>query len=309
MHERMNWDAISFDWNQVRAFLATAEEGSLSGAARVLGLAQPTLGRQVGALEARLGVVLFERVGRGIALTPTGQALREHARAMGDAATRVALVAAGHAETVAGRICISASDMVASHVLPDLLVALRARAPEIHVEVLATNALSNLLQREADIALRHTRPSEPDLVARLVYEDQAGLYAAPAFLRRHGMPQSAGDLAGLPLVGLTTPRRMAAELQRMGIPVAVDDVVVFSDNMAVACQMVASGLGLGILSSDVARGLPGLVRVLPDLPPLPVPVWLVTHRDLHTSRRIRVVFDFLAEAMAQRFAQCQAPAG
>jgi DNA-binding transcriptional LysR family regulator len=123
------------------------------------------------------------------------------------------------------------------------------------------------------------------------------------------MPQSAGDLAGPPLVGLTTPRRMAAELQRMGIPVAVDDVVVFSDNMAVACQMVASGLGLGILSSDVARGLPGLVRVLPDLPPLPVPVWLVTHRDLHTSRRIRVVFDFLAEAMAQRFAQCQTPAG
>jgi DNA-binding transcriptional LysR family regulator len=296
MHIRMNWSAIAFDWNQIRAFLATAEEGSLSAAARGLGLTQPTLGRQVAALEERLGVTLFERAGRSLILTPTGQDLLDHVRAMGEAAHRVALVAAGRAEGVAGKVCISASDAMAAYVLPPLLADLRDRSPEIEIEVLATNSLSDLLHREADIAIRHVRPEEPDLVARLVREGVGGVYAAPAVLRRYGRPHALADLADLPFVGLSTPERMLEELHRLGLPLTRRNIGLYCENMAVACEMVRAGLGVGLMSDDIARAFPEVERVLPEFA-VPVPLWLVTHRELNTSRRIRVVFDFLAGAL------------
>ncbi|MCB1394888.1 MAG: LysR family transcriptional regulator [Rhodobacter sp.] len=295
----MNWQAITFDWNQVRAFLATAEEGSLSAAARALGLAQPTLGRQVAALEERLGVILFERVGRGVALTQAGRDLLDPVRAMGEAAHRIALVAAGRAESVAGKVCISVADVMAAYVLPGVLADLREAAPDIDIEILATNSLSDLLHREADIAIRHVRPEEPDLVARLVREGAGGIYAAQSFLRRHGRPRVPADLETLPFVGMASPERMAEELARIGLPVPPRNFVLTCENMAVACEMVRQGLGVGVMSDDIASHMPEVERLLPDLPPIPVPLWLVTHRELRTSRRIRVVFDHLAAALAR----------
>lgn len=293
----MNWDAITFDWNQVRGFLATAEEGSLSAGARALGLAQPTLGRQVAALEERLGVALFERVGRGLVLTPSGEALLDHVRAMGEAASRVALVAAGRSEAVAGRICISASDTVAAYVLPPILRDLRDTSPEIEVQLVATNSLSDLLRREADIAIRHVRPEEPDLVSKLVRESEGGLYAAPSLLRRYGHPRSLTDLKSLPFIGMDTPARMVSELRHFGLELEERNFGFFCENMAVGCEMARAGLGVGLLSDDIARRMPDLQRLLPDAVSIPVPLWLTTHRDLRTSRRIRVVYDFLAEAL------------
>jgi DNA-binding transcriptional LysR family regulator len=295
----MNWSGIIFDWNQVRAFLATAEEGSLSAAARALGLAQPTLGRQVAALEERLGVSLFERVGRGLELTPTGKALLEDVRAMGEAASRISLVAAGRAEAVAGRICISASDAVAAYMLPDILRDLRDTSPEIEVQLLATNSLSDLLRREADIAIRHVRPEEPELVSKLVRESEGGLYAAPSFLRRHGRPRTLADLADLPFVGISEPARMVSELRRFGLELAERNFGFHCENMAVGCEMARAGLGIGLISDDIARRMPDLQRLLPEDVAIPVPLWLTTHRDLRTSRRIRVVYDFLAEALGR----------
>lgn len=299
MHIRMNWQAISFDWNQVRAFLATAEEGSLSAAARALGLAQPTLGRQVLALEAHLGVTLFERAGRGLVLTPSGRDLLDHVRAMGEAATRIALLAAGQAEGVAGKVCISASDAMATYVLPDLMVDLCNAAPEIHFEILATNSLSDLLRREADIAIRHQRPTEPDLVTRLVREGQGGLYAAPAFFRRYGRPKTVEDLKSLPFIGMTDPARMAKELTQFGLPLSPQNFRIYSENMVAGWELVRRGLGIGIMSDDIARKTPGVEQVVPLFPAIPVQTWLTTHRDVHTSKRIRIVFDFLAEALAR----------
>lgn len=299
MHNRMNWQAISFDWNQVRAFLATAEEGSLSAAARALGLAQPTLGRQVAALEDRLGVTLFERAGRGVSLTQSGRDLLDHVRAMGEAATRIALVAAGRAEGVAGKVCISASDAMAAYLLPDIMAELSETAPEIEIEILATNSLSDLLRREADIAIRHVRPEEPDLVARLIREGQANLYAAPAFLRRHGRPLTVEALRDLPFIGMASPERMAMEFARMGLPVTAGNFRHYSDNTVVGWEMVRRGLGVGAMIDDIARRTPGVERIVPEFPAIPVQIWLTTHRELRTSKRIRVVFDFLAEALAR----------
>src|SRR5438105_14572604 len=157
----MDWRSVKFDWNRARAFLVTAEEGSLSAAARALGMAQPTLGRQVDALEAELGVVLFERVGRGFTLTPSGLELLEHVRSMGDAANRVSLAAAGQSQTIEGTICIAASEVHAALLLPPIVRKLRMAQPGIHIEIVASSSASDLRRREADIAIRNFAPSEP----------------------------------------------------------------------------------------------------------------------------------------------------
>ncbi len=295
----MNRAAITFDWNQVRAFLATAQEGSLSGAARVLHSTQPTVGRQVTALEISLGVALFERVGRGLVLTPSGAAVLEEVRAMGEAAARVSLVAAGRTVDVAGTVSVSVSDVFAAFVMPDILIAFSARVPEIAIDLVVTNTLSDLMRREADIAIRHIRPEEPDLIARHLKAGRAALWAAPEFLRRHGRPETVADLAGLPFVGMSDPATMVGYLTQWGLPVTEADIRVHSDNMVAAWEMVRAGLGIGVMSDEIALRTGGAERVLPDFTPMDVDIWLTCHRELKTSRRIRVVFDFLAEALTR----------
>lgn len=298
MHECMNWDAVAFDWNQARAFLAAARTGSYSAAARTLGLAQPTLGRQIAALESALGVALFERAGRGVVLTPAGAEMRAHVQAMADAAARVALVAAGQSATVAGTVSLSASDSMAAYVLPEVLVGLRRKHPEVHVRLVVTNALSDLLRREADIALRHVRPRDPDLVARRVRAGKAYLYAAPGFLARHGTPTTIAALRGLPFVGLTDPARMATLLQAHGLPVDAADIPLSSESSVAGWELVRRGLGIGLMFDRIARATPDVARIVPEFGGVAVDLWLTTHRDLHGSRRIRLVFDALAEALS-----------
>ena len=174
------------DWNQLRAFLETADTGSLSAAARKLGLTQPTLSRQVAAIEQSMGVTLFERVGKTMALTPTGLDLLEHARAMGSAAEALSLAATGRSQALGGVVSVSASDMVAACLLPPLVRRLREREPGIAIEVIATNALSDLQRREADIAIRHVKPEQPDLIARLIREATACFYASEVWVQAHG---------------------------------------------------------------------------------------------------------------------------
>ena len=164
---------MDLDWNQLKAFLETAETGSLSAAARKLGLTQPTLSRQVAAIEQRMGVTLFERVGKAMALTPTGLDLLEHARAMGVAAEALQIAASGRSQVVGGVVSVSATDVVATYLLPPLVRQLREKEPGIAVEVISSDALSDLLRREADIAIRHVKPEQPDLIARLIREAEA----------------------------------------------------------------------------------------------------------------------------------------
>ncbi|MEO0959908.1 MAG: LysR family transcriptional regulator [Pseudomonadota bacterium] len=293
----MNWQRVAFDWNQAKAFLATAETGSLSAAARALGLSQPTLSRQVAALEADLGVALFERIGRSLSLTGPGLELAEHVRAMGEAAGRVSLAAAGRTETIEGRVAISASDVVAVHQLPPILARLRTEAPGIEIEVVAANEISDLQRREADIAIRHVRPEQPDLVARLIRETTAHLYAATCYLEAHGRPKTPDDLADATFVYPGRSEPIIAALNGLGVGVSRGQFRLSSESGVVYWEMVRRGLGMGLMSRDVAACTPEVEQVLPNLPPIPMPVWLVTHQELRTSRRIRLVFDILAEAI------------
>ena len=299
MHYCMDWQSVTFDWNQVRAFLVTAEEGSFSAASRALGLTQPTLGRQVAALEERLGVTLFERLGRSLSLTQSGLELLEHVRAMGDAAGRIALSASGQSQRIEGHVCITATDIVSMHLLPPALMQLRNMAPGIEVEVVASNEVRDLRRREADIAIRHARPEQPDLIAKLLRELSIRLYASTDYLDRLGRPSSLGDLAEADFIGFDRSGRLLTRLKLMGLPLEKDNFRLTSESGAVAWEMVKHGLGVGVMAEDVADQTPGVECVLPDLDPILVPVWLVTHRELHTSRRIRLVFDVLAETLGK----------
>jgi DNA-binding transcriptional LysR family regulator len=164
----MDWRSVNFDWNRARAFLVTAEEGSLSAAARALNLTQPTLGRQVAALEQELGVALFEHSGRGLELTPSGIDLVEHVRAMGDAASRLSLSASGQSKSLEGNICMTATEVTAAFALPPIIAKLRRIEPGIEIELIASNSTSDLKRREADIAIRSFRPTQRDLIAKKV---------------------------------------------------------------------------------------------------------------------------------------------
>ena len=294
----MNWDAIGFDWNQVRAFLATADEGSLSAAARALRQTQPTLSRQVSALEDSLGVTLFERGPRRMMLTEAGRDLLGHVRVMADAATKVSLTASGQSQSVSGTVMVTSTAMFASQYLPDVLVGLRERAPNLVVEVITSNDIKDLTRREADISIRHARPEQSDLIAKLVAEVPASLYATDAFLRRHGNPRSMAELAGVPVVGFGAFEEVAAAYAGLGLSLQPGDIAVNTRDGHAIVAFASAGLGMSLLTLDMARSLPGFRKVLPDLPELPVPVWLVTHRELHTSPRIRLVYDAISKRLS-----------
>lgn len=295
----MDWKAVTFDWNQARAFLVTAEEGTLSGAGRALGLTQPTVGRQVAALEESLGVTLFERVGKSLVLTDAGRELLSHVRTMGEAAGRLSLTAFGQSQAIQGKVRITATDATSTYRLPPILKIIREAAPGIEIEVISSNGLRDLRRREADIAIRHVRPDEPNLIARLVGETSAHLYASSAYLDSFGRPDSVEDLADAVFVGFEEPERMLPALKEIGLHLRREQFKVTTDNGVAMYEMMKQGLGIGFVPKDDAAEIPGLEPVLPDLPPIVVPVWLTAHSEIHTSPRVRLVFDILAEALSR----------
>lgn len=297
MQIRMDWRSVKFDWNKARAFLVTAEEGSLSAAARALGMAQPTLGRQVDGLEQELGIVLFERVGRGLTLTPSGLELLEHVRKMGEAAGHVSLTALGQSQALEGTISISASETYATVLLPPIIAKLRMKEPGIQVEVVVSNHASDLLRREADIAIRNFRPTEPDLIAKKLGNADAVLYAAPSYLKTLGDPKTPYDLRDAHFVNMDRSGAMIKGLNTLGLGLTEANFPLFTESYLVMWELVKHGAAIGILDAFIGDADPDVVRVLPDLEPLVFPIWLVAHRELTTSRRIRRVYDFLADEL------------
>jgi DNA-binding transcriptional LysR family regulator len=291
----MDWRSVTFDWNRARAFLVTAEEGSLSAAARALKLAQPTLGRQVEALEAELGVALFERSGRGLRLTPTGHELLQHARIMGDGARALSLAAWGQTEALEGDVAVSASDAYASYLLPPILDRLHRAEPRIRIEVVVSNDLSDLSRREADIAVRNVQPTEPDLIARRVRDARARLFATPDYLDRLGRPGSAGGFSAAEFIEIDAAGSLRGLLGGAGFDLEPSNFPYRCRNFTVMWEMVRRGLGIGILDDRIGDADPAVERAVPDFDPIAFPVWIVAHRDVARSRRLRVVFDALVE--------------
>ncbi|MFT6162522.1 MAG: DNA-binding transcriptional LysR family regulator [Myxococcota bacterium] len=294
----MDWTALNFDWNRARAFLVSAEEGSFSGAARALRSTQPTVSRQVAALEAELDVTLFERVGGGLEVTQAGLDLLEHARAMGDAAIRLSLAATGQSESIEGRVCITASEAIATYLLPPILQTLRVAYPGIELDLVVSNEPRDLHRREADIAVRNFRTPQPDLIGRKLRDVTAHFYAAPSYVARMGGLDTAEDLARVELFAFDRTDTMVDGLKALGLHVQRSQFPITTANHLVQWALCKQGAGVCMMMDEVGARDPDVVRVFPELPSIRLPMWLVSHRELRTSRRIRLVYDWLAEGLS-----------
>jgi len=287
----------SFDWSLVRSFLAVLERGSLLAAARQLQSSQPTIGRHVTELESQLGLVLFERTGRG--LLPTGAALRlaESARIMQSGADQLARSVASSDRSTSGTVRITASQPVACYVLPPLLAQMRSTLPEVQVELEASNAVSNLLRREADIAVRMVQPEQATVIARRVGKVMLKACAHQDYLRRRGIPRQPSDLLSHDLIGGDRNDAIAKGFAARGVKVDRERFPFRTDDLIVVWQAVRAGLGIGFVSEHLIRTEPAVVPLLPQLRIDPLPVWLTVHREIRTSKRIRAVYDFLSESL------------
>lgn len=287
------------DWTLFRSFLAVAETGSLSAAARKLRLSQPTLGRHMAELQTALGTPLFTRQARGLALTEAGAALVPPAQAMRDAAARLALVAAGRAEGLSGTVRLTASRIVATYLLPPMLAALRQAEPGIEIELVPSDSTENLLFREADIALRMYRPTQLDVVTRHIADLPTAVYAAKSFLDRHGRPRTVEDLMTLDFVGFDRSDLILRLMAALGIERKREDFPLRCDDQVAHWNLVRAGCGVGASQCVIGDADPLVERCAPFVPLPSLPVWLTTPEALRHNPRIRRVMDHLAQEFAQ----------
>jgi DNA-binding transcriptional LysR family regulator len=285
------------DWNLIKSFVAVAETGSLSAAARKLAASQPTLGRHVAELERALGVTLFQRGRRGYVLSDAGSLLYERGRAVSERAAEFSLLALGSVEAIDGTVRIAASEVVAAHVLPDMMARLGMEEPGIEVEVVASNQVENLLRRDADIAIRMVKPLQNELVARKVADIPLVACAATTYLERRGRPATVADLAGHAIIGFDRSDDMIRGFAQFGLTLARHDFRFRTDNQIVMWQALRAGNGVGFAQAPLALADPLVETLLPDLRLPDLPVWLAMHRDVRTSLRIRRVADFLYEEL------------
>lgn len=283
---------LPVQWDHWRSFIAVAEEGSLSGAARALRLTQPTLGRHIDLLEQALGAPLFLRAVHGMALTDLGRELLPEARAMASAAAALERVASAPQDALRGTVRLTASEVVGAEVLPAVLAPLLAAHPGLQVELVLSNRSEDLLRREADLAVRMVRPSQAGLLARKIAKVRIGLYAHARYLAAQGVPQSPADLAAHVLIGPDRDPAMLAALASAGLDRR--SLRFRADREAAQLAALRAGLGIGAAQAGIARACPELHPVLAEHIAFRLDVWLAMHEDLRASARVRLVFDHLA---------------
>jgi DNA-binding transcriptional LysR family regulator len=286
------------DWNLLRSFLAVVEAGSLTRAAEQLSISQPTLSRQIAALEAAVGAPLFERTARRLRPTVAGQTLTEPALRMRAAVQAASSALTRRGEELAGSVRLTASEVVSAFVLPEVLTRLARRYPEIEVELVASNEVDNLLEREADIAVRMVRPSQQSLITKHVGDWPLGVYAHPDYLASVGGSVDAARLDRCRWIGEDRSTQLIDGFAAAGFAVDRGFFGLRCDNQIVTLQALRAGLGLGVAFVPLAERW-GLARVLPEVPVPGLPVWLTAHRELRASRRLRTVFALLAEGLRE----------
>lgn len=296
----MNWDAISFDWNRTRAFLATAELGSLSAAAKSLNVTQPTLSRQVAALEEELGVALFERTAHKLKLTPSGIELLCIARQMGDIAHKFSMVAHGQSESLEGVVVISACQLDAIYRLPRVLSKLRREEPNISIELLVTNEVSDLKRRDADIAIRSFQPTQPSLVAKKLGYEKVYLYGTREYLQPYASAKLIEEIQDIQIIGYGNNSLIIEQLSEHGWQLSENNFKISTEFQPAQLELCKQHLGLIYLPEDIANQEPQLIRALENFTPeLHIPIWLVCHQELKTNLRTRRVFGFLAAELLE----------
>jgi DNA-binding transcriptional LysR family regulator len=285
------------NWDELRTFVEVARDGSLSGAARRLGLTQPTVGRHIDALEAALGATLFTRSPRGLTPTPAALALGPHAEAMASAAAALGRAASGEAAAERGAVRVTASDVVGCEVLPPILAAFHVAHSGIAIELALTNRNEDLARRDADIAVRMVRPTQSGLVARRIGTARIKLYAHRDYLARFGEPRSLADLASHCVIGFDRDSRTFRGAGDFAKRLTREDFGFRCDNDLAQLAALRAGAGIGGCQENIARRTPELVAVLPNAIQYALEVWLVMHEGLKATRRVRLLFDHLAAGL------------
>ena len=294
-------DALSkLDWTLIQSFSTVAEEGSLSAAARKLGQSQPTIGRHVKSLEQILGVDVFTRARRGLVPTQAGLEILDHARAMANSAAKLQLAAQGRVDDLRGTVRITASVVVSHFILPEVLAEMRQGLPDIQVELVPSDTTENLIFREADIAIRMYRPTQLDVICRHVTDQPSGLYAAKSYLDRVGRPDTIDDLIDLDIIGFDKNDLIIRFFGEMGRQVDREFFPLRCDDQAAYWHLTRAGCGVGATQTIIGDADARVERLLPELPMPVLPVWLAAPDALRTNRRIRAVWDYLADALAMR---------
>ncbi|SEP68505.1 DNA-binding transcriptional regulator, LysR family [Devosia sp. YR412] len=287
------------DWNLVRTFLAICQEGSLSGASRRLGLSQPTIARHLAVLEDSLGVELFVRSQRGLTATEQALELLPLAEVLGATATSFLRKASGPAGEIRGTVRVSASEIISVEHLPSILARLRRQHPQLAVELVASNAVADLLRRDADIAVRNTDPRQEALIAKRLPSAKLGFHASRAYLERCGVPSSLAQLAEFDVIGFdtTTPAMRAMIGDNAGFDRSA--FALRTDSNLVQLAAIRAGFGIGICQVGIAAREPDLVRVLAEEIDIDLDIWVVMHEDLRANARCRAVFDALVDGLSQ----------
>jgi len=289
--------ASDISWEFYRSFLGVLQEGSLSGAARALDIAQPTVGRHIAALEKSLSIALFTRSPTGLLPTEAAQSLRGFAESMHSTTASLERAAASQGAGVRGTVRVSASEIVGVEVLPPIVTRLRDQYPELTIELVLTNRVQDLLTREADIAVRMVRPRQELLVARRIGQIKLGLHAHRTYLARHGTPQTIADLTGHALIGYDQPTAFIRSAAKALNGWRRESFALRTDSDLAHLALIRAGAGIGVCQTPIARRDDAIVRVLPRQFSLPLETWITMHEDLRNSPRCRVTFDALVKGL------------
>jgi len=282
------------NWSLIKSFLAVAEHGSFSAAARSTGQSQPTVGRHIDQLARALGSDLFTRTKNGHEPTETGLQMLTYARKMNTAAAGLSMVAAGPSEALSGTVRITASLVVSQYLLPKIIAKIRRSEPKIEIELTPSDTTENLLFREADIAVRMYRPQQLDVITKQIGVQQLGLFATSDYIAANGHPKTLGDISRFDIIGYDRSDLMIGAMRQMGVAVDRNFFPTRCDNQTVYIELMRAGCGIGAVALTIAAQDPTLIRVLPDLELPELPIWLTAHTALHSSARIRCVYDILA---------------
>lgn len=291
-------NSMGLDWGDVAVFLAVAETGSLSAAARVLGKSQPTVGRQIDQFSGQFSQPLFERHPKGMRLTDLGHQIKIQAEQVKQAMAQVELIRAGQDQDLSGRVRITAPVMMAHYVLPDVVTELRRRYPAIKLDIVASDAQDNLTFRQADIALRMVRPDQNDLIMAKLGTVEMGAFATRDYLDRRGIPQSPNDLFTHDLIGYDKSTYMLDQIARLGHAIPKDFFAIGTDDQALHREFVASGAGIGFFPLMVGQNIPNAERIMPNLPIPSLTAYLVCHQKIRTVPKINVIWRALVDRLS-----------
>jgi DNA-binding transcriptional LysR family regulator len=288
-------------WDHYQTLLAVLETGSLSAAARELGLSQPTVGRHVEQLEAALGLPLFTRSPQGLNPTDFARDLKPHIQNMASAAEAALRDASGETQGVTGVIRITTAEVVGAEVLPEILTDFCEAHPAAVIELSVSNRNEDLLRREADIAVRSARPTQGSVVAKRVGTIRLGLFAHRLYLQRHGVPEklNANLLQGQghAAIGFDRDLQVQRKLEELQLPINRDQFTFRSDSDLAQLSAIRAGMGIGAMQTGIAARDPNLVRVLDEQFRLDMDIWVAMHEDLRSSLRMRLMFDHLVEGL------------